>query len=327
MKNKITLVAVIAAMLVIISSCSAAPKDFNIAFVIGNGPADSRQVKEVVMPGERVTKERDDIVEYVYSNPRNWANGEGREGADWGQDFTATSKASDDGSVPGYPVKMQQITYFALNRDPDALKAFYPYCKKYFCDIDPDIDPETQDMSSDPGWNTMLSEGLKNAILLAYNEVIAQYDVSIVNQPERWNEIETKMQPIVMDELRAAAGMNKMDPFCSTAVTNGGKCEPITINIQKLSSPDADVILKTRRDQENNTRNTLAQIAADAEVQKQQAALEAQKARDAQALYANPSYAAERAYAAYLEQIKACNGKCIVTIGGEQNLQLQEPVG
>jgi|JI9StandDraft_1071089.scaffolds.fasta_scaffold03722_6 hypothetical protein len=310
---------------IIAASCStAAPKDFNIAFVVGNGPADSREIKDVVMPGERVSKETDDEVEYVYANARNWANGEGVEAVDWPQNFKAQSKASDDGMVPGYPVQMQMIAYWALNRDEKALEAFYPYCKKYYCDIDTAENPEEQALSTDEGWSNMLYEGMRNVLANAYRDTLAEYDISIVNKPELWNEFAEKMSKRFMEEMTVAAGMNGMDPFCSTDVVNGGKCEPIRIEVQKMFSPEADTILTTRRDQENQKKNQLADIANKREVEAASAALEAEKAANIQKLYAVPGYATERAYQAQLEQIEACNGKCVVNGVG---IQLTVPAG
>ena len=323
------LIAISALLLIVLiaASCSATPKESSIGYVIGKGPADSQEVKEVVMPGERVTKERDDVVEYIYSNPRNYRIAR-TDAADVNSALVANSKASDDGLVPGYPVETQIIVYFAMNRDKAALEAFYPFCKKFGCDIDQDENTEDLERSSDPGWRAMLNEGMYNPLSNAYRQVIAEYDVSIVNDPAAQREIGAKMAELAMDEISDAAGMNGKNPFCNTNVTSGAKgCDPIRIEIQDMRSPEADTVLKTRRDQENNTRNKLSQIESDAEIQRQTAALEQQKANDAQALYAVPGYAQERAYQAYLEQIKECAGKCIITIGGEQDLQFQSPVG
>jgi hypothetical protein len=342
---KTTLRLFVLAMLAcaLVACSDAKPTEYRIGYVIGGGDGDAHNIKAIVMPGNKIHKERDDTVEFIYGNPRNF-----KRSTDAGSDEQATWKAqsmpSADGQTPGYGVEGQGIVYFAVNRPPKnihecdpssnlsgckALYAFYSYCQKYGCTLDHDSDnPQDQALSSDQGWMNMLHEGLGNALQHAFTTVMADYDVSVVNEPAEWPKIGAKMAKLVMTEMRSVIGLGKgLDVFCSTTVINTGVCQPIDIRIQSISSPAADSILSARRDQENQTQNQLAQIENQKKVDAANQALEAQRAAADAALYRQPGYAEERKYQAMIDAIKACgpNTQCIVQLNGDAPVQLQVP--
>lgn len=341
MKKLIALVAV-AAVAVLIAGCAdAKPTQYNFGFVIGGGDNSARNVKQIVMPGELTHPGQDDDVQFVYSNARNF-----KVSLDPGSDiqgvWNAPSKPSADGATPGYNMQGQGIALFALNRpqnikacstDSDlsackALFAFYQYCQKYGCTTDDTSNPEDQALSTDAGWEHMLREGLGNALKDAFTTVMATYSYTVANDPAKWPEIGAKMAKLVRDEMRQVIGLSGgLDVFCSTAVITSGQCDPITIKIQSITSPDAEKLLTQRRDQDNETSNQLAAITAQKTVADAQHALDANNAAATAALYAQPGYAQRAAADAIVAEIKACAGvaQCIVQLGGNSSTQLQVP--
>ncbi len=341
---------------VLLVACSTAkPTPYRMAYVLGAGTGDAREVKKIAMPGNEVSKDSDDDVEYIYANARNW-NIQDVDGADSQKELMAPSKPSDDGKTPGYTVHGSFITYFAINR-PDggtdeclredkngacrALFAFYQYCQKYNCTTGEDNesdDPKEQAMSSDPGWMNMLRESLNKALEHAYVQVVPLYDVFVINDPSKWPEIAKQIADRAFKELPSIMGMSEdLHIFCSTAIiSSGGKCEPFTVVFNSLTSPEAQSLLTQRRDNAEKSSAELARIADEQRVEDARVDLERSKAAHAGELYSQPGYSAERQIQSQQELLQACKDappqggatpNCVVIVGGDsgtdQQLQLQ----
>ena len=343
-KKLLILLAALATMAAALTGCSdTTPTEFNIAYVIGGGGGDARAIKEIVMPGAFIDKESDDDNEYIYGNSRNW-NVEAVQGADQQVPWSALSKPSDDGNTPGYAIEGQAITPFAVNRpdgaescSPDsksepcrALFAFYQYCSKYGCQSSPDDNTETQNLSTDPGWENMLREGWAKALAHAFTTVISDYDVSVVNQPVEWPKIGKKMGELAFEEMSEIVGLPKgVHIFCNTSVIAGEKCAPPVVQFHSIASPDAQAILAARRDAAVKTQNSLDDIANQKAIADKEQELARQKAAFEQELANQPGGAEREAAQRELNKINACaaSPKCVLIMGVTGSTQLQIPAG
>lgn len=321
---------------------------FQCAFVTGRGISDTYGIKQVLLPGEKVTRDADDEDWFVPCNSRNYIMDKDGNG-----DTTTTiiaRTAPDEGQTLGTLVQIELSTYWELNQLPptDGLGAngsdrvdwplaqFFEYCQKFACaDSAPtSFEAQLASNNSSVGWNEMLSETWPSALDRAGQQAMPQFTDDIVDQPNRWQEIAEFMQPLFMEQLAAITGTTGSDSlFCASGSKETGTCQPITIVIDAINIWDPDVL---------ENRNQEARRAADLELQlkrladertlfEQESLLENERAAQVAALYATPGYAEERRYQAQLELVQACAEaaqKCVIMIGGDdqQDVQVQVPV-
>lgn len=347
MKRIITGLLAALTLLVATGCAEAKTTEFSIGYVIRGGVDDSRGISKILMPGVESNRESDDDVIYIYANARNW-NVQASEAADVNGVWSAKSRPSgESGEIAGFTVEGQGITPFAVNR-PDgtdectedsksepcrALFGFYQYCEKYDCGNDPDADTEKQNLSTDPGWRSMLYEGWGQALAHAWTTVISGYGPEIANQPEKWDELGAKMGELAFDEMSDIVGLpDGVHIFCDPDVISGEKCHAPKVKIHNIASPEFAALTTSQRDQEAKKASELDRIASEEAVRSAQQALDEAKAADQAKLLNTPGYAESLERQAVLEQIQACAaapaGTCTIILGasGNTTTQLQVPV-
>jgi hypothetical protein len=320
-------------LLVFVASCgTSSTYTFQCAFVTGRGPSDTQEIKQVLLPGEKVVRDPDDQDWYVPCNRRNFIVDKEGNG-DWGISLIGRTLPDQEGGL-GIAVHGEVSTYWELNRDREVLAQFFEYCMKFSC-ADPEgssYETQAATNNSSAGWMEMLYETNPSALDRAFKVALAQFDVGIVDEPGRWPELALAMQEPYMAELRRVTGSNDVDLFCASGSFETGVCGPISISIDELIIIDSAVV-NNRTEQARRLADLqleLDRIADERTLFEQQQALDQERADHVASLYAQPGYADERRYLAQLELIEACTSggqKCIVIIGddGQADLQLEVP--
>lgn len=320
-------------LLVFVASCgTSSTYTFQCAFVTGRGPSDTQEIKQVLLPGEKVVRDPDDQDWYVPCNDRNFIVDKEGNG-DWTIPLAGRTLPDQEGGL-GIAVNGEVSTYWELNRDRGVLAIFFEYCMKFFCADPSGSSYETQAVTnnSSAGWMEMLFETDPTALDRAFKIALAQFDVSIVDEPGRWHELAAAMQEPYMAELRRVTGSTDVDLFCASGSFETGTCLPITISIDELIIVDPAVV-DNRAEQARRLANLqleLDRVADERTLFEQQQSLDEERAAAVADLYAQPGYAAERQYQAQLELVQACvaaGQKCVILIGddGQAQIQLEIP--
>lgn len=320
-------------LLVFVASCgTSSTYTFQCAFVTGRGPSDTQEIKQVLLPGEKVVRDPDDQDWYVPCNDRNFIIDKEGNG-DWPISLAGRTLPDQEGGL-GIAVNGEVSTYWELNRDREVLALFFEYCMKFFC-ADPDgssYETQAATNNASAGWMEMLFETDPTALDRAFKVALAQFDVSIVDEPGRWHELAAAMQAPYMAELRRVTGSTDVDLFCASGSFETGTCAPINISIDELIIVDPAVV-GNRTEQARrlaDLRLNLDRIEDERALFEQQQELENDQADHIASLYAQPGYPDERRYQAQLEMIEACvaaGQKCVILIGqdGQAQVQLEIP--
>lgn len=311
-KAALLLVGLIAAVAAL-TGCSAKAYASQCAFIVGNGAGDARQVKDVLLPGQKVNKGDDDDY-YIPCNARNYVITPDNDHGDRHTPVTAKTGPSENGSTPATPVKVWLSAYWTPNENRDVLKRFYnKVCRKYSCaSTDAAADDSNQNFST-PGWNGMLRETFGPAMDRTGTTVMAKFGADIWNDASKWNgkgSVAEAFQTAFADELRQSMQSGSDNYLCgsSDGIANQNDCTPITFSVEKIEPVDPEIVTIY------NAGVTLEQKSAQAA-----AAARANKARldSATALYGSR----EQAGAALREQdaIAACAAaktSCVIAVGG-----------
>lgn len=305
-----------------LSGCSAKAQADQCAFVVGNGVGDTRQVKHVELPGEKVNK-GDDEDYYIPCNARNYIITNDPDAGDrhtpiqarTGDAVQDTVSGQSAGTlIPGTPVNIQLSMFWTPNQDKAVLKDFWAFCRKYSCATSDPAGDNTENFAS-PGWNGMLRENFPFALQRAANTVLREFKPDVWNQPAVWQTVADKLGPAFMDQIRAASGTTH-DFFCSSASFRS--CQPVKITVEDISPVDPKVrtLVNDQINIQREAANDIARIKAQENVLVEQKKL-AQKQSD---LYSEPGYAQERKYDTLLKAIRECKasgGTCIINLGGQ----------
>lgn len=309
--------AALIALVVVLTGCTAKAYASQCAFIVGNGVGDSRDVKQVLLPGEKVSK-GDDEDFYVPCNGRNFVVTPDTNHGDRHNAVVATTGASADGKTPGTEMKVWISVYWTLNENRDVLKQFYNNrCRKFACaGTEPSDESGSANFTPTAGWNGMLNETQSPALDRTGNDVMRQFDPAIWREPAKWNGGEGSVAQAFQDayaaELRVSSQSGNVNYFCGDSLPAGdGKtatCTPMTFTVERVEPNDPAIVTLY------NQGVILDQRAAQA-----RAAAGANKARldAATALYGSR----EQAGAALREQdaIAACSQSkttCVVNLGG-----------
>lgn len=331
MRNTVRLLVLLMVGGFLVACGTTSTYPFQCAFVTGRGVSDTFEIKTVLLPGEKVTRDGDDEDWYVPCNDRNFIVDKEGNG-DWSISMEGRTIPDVEGGL-GIEVWGEMSTYWELNRDREVLEIFFEYCQKFTC-----ADAESSSYSSQAGtnnssagWMEMLYETDPGALDRAFKVALAQFEVSIVDQPGRWPELAAAMQEPYMAELRRATGSGNVDLFCASGSAEVGQCLPISISIDELTIVDQNV-LQNREEQARRQADLqlgLDRVEDERTLFEQQAALEDERADHIASLYATPGYADERRYQAQLELVQACANaaqKCVIMIGNDDQSQIQVQV-
>lgn len=237
--NKALAIATAAVAIAGLSACSAqSTHEAMCAYVIGDGLGDSRNIKDIITPGEKEYTV-DDQTRFVPCNARNYAfvpNLEG--GGDSAKPVVFKTKSVD--GVPGTEMRAYVTAYFQLNQNEEAMRAFWPFCSKYDCASTSDETSGDVNFAS-AGWVGTLNESVQPASLRAAAEVGPQFGLEVVEQSS-WPALADAMTKVMNDKLRVIT-QSKHDFFCGSYTQEDGKenCTPIRFEVDKVEPTDPAV--------------------------------------------------------------------------------------
>jgi len=198
-------------------SSSTANTSSMCSFVLGDGSkGHDRKVHDVVYPDDNVDYNSDtEDVRYVPCNARNFIINDGSVtyGAD--QKVGDRSNPSVGYTSDGTKVNGFTSSYWTLNQDEEALRAFWAVCDKYKCSSD---DAESGDANfSTEGWNGMLAENFGPSVDDAFRIAVAEVDDEVWQHPtpELEQQMSDRMSAAFADAVRAKTGY-ELDIFCGS---------------------------------------------------------------------------------------------------------------
>lgn len=250
MKYKFTKVAGLAGAAVVagtvLSACShATPSMGECAIVTGRGFGDKQEIKHVVHPGVKAGKGSNELVWYFPCNDRNYVTG---DGGDRQQSQALKLQNGSDGT-PGTPVYVYSRMPFTLRQDDASLKIWFSgLCLKYGCaSNDPQEDSGNSDKahSSDPGWNTMLSEQVGPAIDRAFQNVMNDPRYRGKFGPNTWTagawpELDAAVSAALPAAMQETSGL-AAQWLCAPTADPEKTCKPPTVHITALQPTDNQI--------------------------------------------------------------------------------------
>lgn len=303
------------ALILALGACSAKAYASQCAFVVGNGVGDSRDVKDVLWPGEKVSR-GDDEDFYIPCNARNYVITSDKDHGDRHVPVVAKTAGSADGKTPATPVNVFLSAYWTPNLTKDTLKQFYNrLCRKYACASgEPADESGGGNFAPSAGWNGMLAEVVGPAIDRAGTTAMTKFPPTIWNDASRWNGADESVAKAFQDafaaQVRIGSQSGALNYFCGDSQPNGdGKtatCGPVTFTVESVRPVDQQIV-----DIYNSTV-VQQQKAAAAETQKA-----ANKARldSAKAVYGPQAESALREQDA-IAACAAARVTCVVSVGG-----------
>ena len=300
-----------AALTLALGACSAKAYASQCAVIVGNGVGDSRDVKDVLLPGEKVSK-GDDEDWYLPCNARNFVITSDTDHGDRHTAVIAKTGPSEDGKTPATPVKVWLSSYWTPNETKPVLTQFYNrLCRKYSCaSAEPQDEASSSNFTPSEGWNGMLREVYGPAVDRTGTTVLAKFPPNVWNTPSSWNgksSVAEAFQNAFAPELRQSMQSGADNYFCgSSDGTKQGDCTPITFSVEKIEPVDPAIV--TIYNQSVVTDQRAAQA-------RNQTAANAARLAAAKALYGSQAEGALREQ----DAIAACAENkvtCVINLGG-----------
>lgn len=206
MKKTNKVVALLGAIiaLVALTACGEAKAyGSQCAFIIGEGGGDVREIKQIVYPNEKSDNLGDDIARYVPCNSRNYLVAARPENRDRETPSVARTGAAE--GLPAREVKIFWSSFWTLNQNEEALRAFVPFCEKYNCYASED-EVSGEENFATAGWNGMLAENWGPSADRAFARAVTEFGPNLWNNRSEWPALAEKVSEFMVEELRTATG-------------------------------------------------------------------------------------------------------------------------
>ncbi|KKU32582.1 hypothetical protein A3K29_05700 [Candidatus Collierbacteria bacterium RIFOXYB2_FULL_46_14] len=184
------------------------------AYVVGDGYPDS-DVDEVYYPGEEIPQaSTDHVIKYVPCGDRNYLINDGSQvsnGISVGDEIQLLKAKTSTGT----DILIAVSSYFQLNQNKEAMKAFFKYQYKFGAASDRDVSGGEINNSTE-GWLDMLGETFGPAMARSAREG------AFLTTDAIWQNGDTAQIAIlqqymvesIKEKLRAPTGYNNIDFFC-----------------------------------------------------------------------------------------------------------------
>lgn len=251
MKKLNLLLAVVIALSLILTSCSAYTSSPGFCgLYMGNGTYDN-DIDKIIYPGQEIPNTLEDYHKIMYfpCNERNYLVNSGKEKHLDGTPIGDLPTPLEAKTMSGTDVLVEVSVYWRLNQNFDAMAGFYAYQLKFKAASDKDVSGDEN--SSTPGWNKMLAETLLPALKRSTVEAMSLTSDAIwqTNDAQQRKIAEDYAISVIKDKLRPIYGSGDLDYFCGSA-SSGWKdpkkpgegeyfCAPISIVIDIVKkNPD-----------------------------------------------------------------------------------------
>lgn len=250
MKKLYSLIALLVIASFLLTGCFySGVSEASCAYIVGDGYPDS-DVDKVYYPGQEIPDPgTNHVIRYVPCGDRNYLITDGSKvsnGIPVGDEIQLLQGKTSTGT----DILIAVSSYFQLNQNEEAMKAFYKYQYKFGAASDRDVAGGAVNNSTEE-WLDMLGETYGPAMARSAREGVFLTTDAIwqTGDTKQIEILQQYMVDTIKDKLRAPTGYNNMDFFCGANASgwpdpkNPGEgefyCAPIEIVVDYvIKNPD-----------------------------------------------------------------------------------------